>query len=215
MICSRNASWRSGFSHHHHGEKVREAERRQAHAIHCPPPILSPRPTGERVARCATAQRAGRGVGSASSGMRPPIGASPRLSPRDFRLLAQLQARFPGTRSSRALPVLSCPSPADAPCAPAVVPANVIPEAAPERVASPRGGTALAPCSGVPREHVPYRARFGGRVTEMGTNVKPPPSSYLRRRCGDQSGVATAKCSCYVHRRLRSGFFRNEHHKKQ
>jgi len=40
-----------------------------------------------------------------------------------FDPLAQLQAMLPGTRSRRALPALSCPSPGTAPPAPAVVPA--------------------------------------------------------------------------------------------
>jgi hypothetical protein len=43
-------------------------------------------------------------------------------SRRDFHILAQLQARLPGTRVRRALPAFACPSPGKAPPAPAVVP---------------------------------------------------------------------------------------------
>jgi hypothetical protein len=54
---------------------------------------------------------------------------------------------FLGLGIRRALPALSCPSPVTAPHASAVVPKGMMPKAAPERVASPRGGTALAPSS--------------------------------------------------------------------
>ena len=74
---------------------------------------------------------------------------------------AQLQAMLPGTwtahdanimrgESRRTLPALSCPSPVTAPHASAVIPKGMMPKAAPERVASPRGGTALAPLPKVP-----------------------------------------------------------------
>ena len=69
-----------------------------------------------------------------------------------FAPFAQLQARLPGTRSQdalagRALPVPTCPSPENAPPAPAVVPASMMPEAARVRGANPPAGTALAPPS--------------------------------------------------------------------
>ena len=69
-----------------------------------------------------------------------------------FAPFAQLQARLPGTRSQdvlagRALPVPPCPSPENAPPAPAVVPASMMPEAARVRGANPPAGTALAPPS--------------------------------------------------------------------
>ena len=74
---------------------------------------------------------------------------------------AQLQAMLPGTwtahdekimhgENRRALPAPSCPSPVTAPHASAVIPKGMMPKAAPERVASPRGGTALAPLPKVP-----------------------------------------------------------------
>jgi hypothetical protein len=70
----------------------------------------------------------------------------PRLSP---GLPSRLSSRpcFLGLGIKRALPALSCPSPVTAPHASAVVLKGMMPKAAPERVASPRGGTALAPSS--------------------------------------------------------------------
>ena len=79
---------------------------------------------------------------------------------------AQLQAMLPGTwtahdanimrgESRRALPALSGPSPVTAPHASAVIPKGMMPKAAPERVASPRGGTALAPLPKVPSRRRP------------------------------------------------------------
>ena len=55
---------------------------------------------------------------------------------------------FLGRGSVRALPALACPSPAEAPRAPAVIPADMMPEAARERFARPPAGTTLAPLSG-------------------------------------------------------------------
>jgi len=55
---------------------------------------------------------------------------------------------FLGRGSLRALPALACPSPAAAPRAPAVIPADMMPETARERFARPPAGTALAPLSG-------------------------------------------------------------------
>jgi hypothetical protein len=51
-------------------------------------------------------------------------------SRRDFDIPAQLQAMLPGTWSKRALPVLSCPSPAKAPRASVVMPKRMMPKAA-------------------------------------------------------------------------------------
>ena len=83
-----------------------------------------------------------------------------------FAPFAQLQARLPGTRSQdalagRALPVPPCPSPENAPPAPAVVPASMMPEAARVRGANPPAGTALAPPSRIASRTRPTRARFG------------------------------------------------------
>ena len=86
--------------------------------------------------------------------------------------LTQLQARFSGTRSKRALPALSCPSPVKAPHAPAVVPADMMPKAARERIANPRAGTALAPPFGLASREAPLDERDGRFVTEIGTDVK-------------------------------------------
>ena len=74
--------------------------------------------------------------------------------------------------AGRVLPAPSCPSPVDAPHTPAVVPASMMPGAAPARFANPRGSTALAPCSGVPREHVPQASEMKGHVTTPRTPVK-------------------------------------------
>jgi hypothetical protein len=57
--------------------------------------------------------------------------------------------------SRRALPALSCHSPVTAPHASALVPKDLMPEAAPARVASPRGSTAPAPHFGSHPECVP------------------------------------------------------------
>jgi hypothetical protein len=58
-------------------------------------------------------------------------------------------------KSRRALPAPSCPSPVTAPHASAVVPKGLMPEAAPARIANPRGSTALAPHCGSHPECVP------------------------------------------------------------
>jgi len=94
-----------------------------------------------------------------------------------FARSAQLQARLPGTRqdvrsetlhptggerpraAKRALPAPACPSPVAAPHGPVVVPASMMPGAAPARVASPRGSTALAPHHGSHPECVPRLER--------------------------------------------------------
>ncbi len=76
-------------------------------------------------------------------------------SRRDCDIPAQLQAMLPGIWSKRALPVLSCPSPAKAPPASVVVPKRMMPRAAPARVANPRGSTALAPHTGSHPECAP------------------------------------------------------------
>src|SRR5580704_8302577 len=52
---------------------------------------------------------------------------------------------FLGRGPRRRYPPCACPSPADAPRAPAVIPADMMPEAARERFARPRAGTAPAP----------------------------------------------------------------------
>jgi hypothetical protein len=97
--------------------------------------------------------------------------------------LTQLQAMPPGTwtahdakimrgESRRALPALSCPSPVTAPHASAVIPKEMMPKAAPERVASPRGGTALAPLPKVPSRRRPSMSEIHWLVTDLRTTVK-------------------------------------------
>ena len=77
-------------------------------------------------------------------GARPPSGAS-TAALAGTPIPTQLQAMLPGSRIKRALPALSCPSSVAAPHASAVVPKGMMPGAAPARLASPRGSTALAP----------------------------------------------------------------------
>ena len=67
----------------------------------------------------------------------------------------------------RALPALACPSPAAAPRAPAVIPADMMPEAARERFARPPAGTALAPLSGSHLESALVE-RDGGAISRDG-----------------------------------------------
>jgi hypothetical protein len=74
---------------------------------------------------------------------------------------------FLGRGSVRALPALACPSPAAAPRAPAVIPADMMPEAARERFARPPAGTALAPLSGSHLESALVE-RDGGAISRGG-----------------------------------------------
>src|ERR1700730_15475958 len=63
----------------------------------------------------------------------------------NLHIVAQLQARLPGTWVPRGVPALACPSPVEAPHAPAVVPEGMMPKAARERFAKPRAGAAPCP----------------------------------------------------------------------
>jgi hypothetical protein len=87
--------------------------------------------------------------------------------------------------SKGALPALSRPSPVTAPHASAVIPKGMMPEAAPARVASPRGSTALAPHCGSHPECVPRRARFSF-VTEIRTSVKPRVTLTVTKSAADR-----------------------------
>ena len=60
-----------------------------------------------------------------------------------------------GRGPRRRYPPCACPSPADAPRAPAVIPADMMPEAARARLARPHAGTALTPQSGSHPECAP------------------------------------------------------------
>jgi hypothetical protein len=104
------------------------------------------------------------GAAARQIGARPPSGATPRLSQGLPSLLSsrpcflgrgQRTIRRSRGENRRALPALSCPSPVTAPHASAVIPKGMMPKAAPERVASPRGGTALAPLPKVPSRRRP------------------------------------------------------------
>jgi hypothetical protein len=96
----------------------------------------------------------------ALSGARTPVGVPPRRLPRTWQSSAQLQARLPGTWSSRALPARSCPSPVAAPHTPVVMPASMMPGAARERTANPPAGTAPTLPHGLPPGSVPWRVEF-------------------------------------------------------
>jgi hypothetical protein len=86
------------------------------------------------------------GAAARQFGARPPSGATPRLS-QGLPSLLNSRPCFLGPGIKRALPALSRPSPVTAPHASAVVPKGLMPEAAPARIANPRGSTALAPHS--------------------------------------------------------------------
>jgi len=94
--------------------------------------------------------------GCAPIGARPPSGATPRLSPgRTHPPLAQLQ--FPRFLRPDLTGVtrFGLSQVYRAPRGPVVMPVERWPGAAPERVASPRGGTALAPLPKVPSRRRP------------------------------------------------------------
>ena len=76
---------------------------------------------------------------------RSPSGAPPRLWPRFLGLGFSTSGQVSWDAVRRDLPALSCPSPAEAPRVPVVVPADMMPEAARERFAKPPAGTAPAP----------------------------------------------------------------------
>ena len=138
----------------------REAKRRKAHANHVPRNISKRRRLlmyrRQVYAVCATYLLRG----CAPYGARSPSGAS-TAALAGTPIPAQLQAMLPGELEiKRALPALSCPSPVTAPHASAVIPKGMMPKAAPERVASPRGGTALAPLPKVPSRRRPLMSEM-------------------------------------------------------
>jgi hypothetical protein len=131
--------------------------------------VLPPRKDGEAERREARTEAAPAGAARATQGgcchplalrARSPLGAPPRLSRRIFRSDVAASGQVSWDVVRRALPRFSCPSPAEAPRAPVVVPADMMPEAARERTANPPAGTAPAPRSGVPREHVPHMSEM-------------------------------------------------------
>ena len=71
---------------------------------------------------------------------------------------------FLGRGPRRRYPPCACPSPADAPRAPAVIPADMMPEAARERFARPPAGTAPAPHL---RSHPECVPSMGGLSAEL------------------------------------------------
>jgi hypothetical protein len=130
----------------------------------------------------ATCPRHGRG---ARHGRSKPSASGALASRRSTTALAEVsrprlfdfRPGFLGRGSVRALPALACPSPAAAPRAPAVIPADMMPEAARERFARPPAGTALAPLSGSHLESALVE-RDGGAISrdadegqEQSTNI--------------------------------------------
>src|SRR5208283_4405983 len=97
-------------------------------------------------------------------GARSPVGVPPRLCAEGALVPpVLLQARLPGTKPqlhslSGRYPPLPVPVQGSTSRAGHST-GRLMPKAARERIASPPAGTAHAPCSGVPREHVPTRAR--------------------------------------------------------
>ncbi len=86
-------------------------------------------------------------------------------------MLAPTGGRRPSA-VTRALSAPACPSPGKAPPAPAVVPERMMPEAARERVTSPRAGAALAPPPGLSPRGVLRERDSSQCVAEAGTIVK-------------------------------------------
>ena len=125
-----------------------QAKRRKAHANHLPRSINK---------RCRLLIPRAR-LRAISGRARLPA-LRPRLSPGLPSLLSSRPC-FLGFSIGWALPVLSCPSAVAAPHASAVVPKGMMPGAAPARVASPRGSTALAPHFRSHPECVPHERDF-------------------------------------------------------
>jgi hypothetical protein len=152
--------------HHRDHEKrfapcnKREAKRRKAHANHCRAHQQALPPVDASARLRAIADKCTQTAHTICSEARPPSGATPRLSPgRTHPPLAQLQ--FP--RFLR--PDLTGVTRFDlsqvyrAPRGPVLMPVERWPRAAPARVASPHGGTALAPLPKVPSRRRPFGER--------------------------------------------------------
>jgi hypothetical protein len=158
----------------------------------------------------ATCPRFGRG---ARHGRSEPSASGALASRRSTAALAEVsrprildfRPGFLGRGSVRALPAHSCPSPAAAPRAPAVIPADMMPEAARERFAKPPAGTALTPPSGSHPECALRWARcFGFNLMQKRlSNVAAalgdvsPCKSLTRRLCSretlDRNGSDTRR----------------------
>jgi hypothetical protein len=123
----------------------REAKRRKAHANHVPRNINKRRRLLMPRARLRATQTSVRGLRTHLLAGRARLPAlRPRLS-QGLPSLLNSRPCFLRLGIKRALPALSCPSPVTAPHASAVIPKGMMPKAAPARIASPRGSTALAP----------------------------------------------------------------------
>jgi hypothetical protein len=133
----------------------------------------------------ATCPRFGRG---ARHGRSEPSASGALASRRSTAALAvvsrprlfDFRPGFLGRGRLRALPALACPSPAAAPRAPAVIPADMMPEAARERFARPPAGTALAPLSGSHLESA-LAERGGGGVSGDGDEGQARSANFFMR----------------------------------
>ena len=126
---------------------------------------------------------------SSACGARSPSGAPLAALARTFTSWLSSRPGFLGPRVRRALPALACPSPAEAPHAPAVVPEGMMPKAARERSANPRAGAALAPLSGVPSRRRPRMSKVIV-CNIISDDVKD--SSPIKRRAS--SGSVSSNC---------------------
>ena len=126
----------------HPAEKPREAERRKAHAIHCPRTADKSTQSAQLVCFRGSAPNSARA-------RLPALRRGTRQRSRN-RLWLNSRTTFPGTRLGRVF----CPPRARpvqrAPRRPVLLRAKWCPEAARVRTANPPAGTALAPISGVP-----------------------------------------------------------------
>ena len=147
------------------------------------------RAAATNVAVCATHRP--RGCAPLSGRARLPA-LRPRLS-QGLPSLLSSRPCFLGLGIKRALPALSRPSAVAAPHASAVVPKGMMPEAAPARVASPRGSTALAPHCGSHPECVP-RERDFQHVSETETNVNTRLLKWDAISLGRAGALAASFC---------------------
>ena len=119
-------------NHHAQEKRPREAERRKAHAIHCPRFRKQVYAVLRRLVCCADARQRG------ALAFRRFAADSPRQSQ---PALAQPQAVFPGTRLRRVSSAFACPSPARS-AQTGLFAGPTVSRAARERSANPRAGTA-------------------------------------------------------------------------
>jgi len=153
---------RPSFAHHHnHSDSLKRIPQSKEGGG---APTGAYHPLSAPHSRMSPSESAGRG--SASSGMRSPIGASPRRSSRRPNARTQPRPRF--TRNTMRRSYLRLDSRlSGAPRTPVVMPEGTMPGPPESGTQLPPAGTALAPWSGVSRGHVPHRARFFGNCNKI------------------------------------------------